>query len=425
MIVRMTTRRFILARALVSVALLMALATGCTQSTVGPNASEPAPSAVASVPDELVAQLAPGWTTLDLESQWGTTTLAIIPGSPFALLGIPAGYTFATLSAELLLAGACLTCEPNYYIASPEAQQGSIAVYEGDFTHEDLADQTAMDRVRAPRGLGNKGDGIIVAILDTGIDPTHPDLAARVRTDGYDFVSLDADPLDETDGLDQDLDGATDEGAGHGTHVAGIIRFLAPDAELLPVRVLDTEGNGTIFAFSQGIDHATTIGAHVINLSLALDSYSTVGHYVIQQANLQGIVMVSSIGNDASFTTTHFPASLPEVIGVAALDAADLKAGFSNYGPIVSVSAPGEGITSAYLFQGYATWSGTSMATSFVSAAAALARRAAITDTPAEIQTRLETTATALDHTGQPYQGLMGTGRIDVLGVVLSSGQGS
>ncbi|MBZ0267099.1 S8 family serine peptidase, partial [bacterium] len=371
-----------------------------------------------------VALVAPGWDTESIDLLFGTTTLAEIDGTPFALLEIPPGETFESLSLQLLAAGACTSCDPNYYIASPESQQGSIAVYEGGYSHEDYVDQDAMSRVQAPRGLGNKGHGMIVAIVDTGIDATHPDLAPRVRTDGFDFVSVDADPADDADGLDQDADGLTDEGAGHGTHIAGIVRYLAPDAELLPVRVLDSEGNGNVFALAQGIDHATGAGAHVINLSLALDGYSTVVDYMIQTANAQGIVVVASVGNDGVASATHFPASLPDVIGVAALDAADLKADFSNYGPIVAISAPGVGIMSTYLYQGYAVWNGTSMATPFLSAAAALAIRSDLAATPAEIASLLAQTADPLDHGGQAYEGQMGAGRVDVLAVILASGLG-
>jgi len=394
---------------------------GCGEQPAGPSSPEGAPRGAApAVPGELIAEVSDGWTLAQIEWTWGTETLSTIPGSAFALLEVPAGQTFETFQLELLLTGACTTCEPNYVVSSPEAQEGSIAFYEGDLTGDDVADQDAMKRVRAQVRAANKGKGITIAILDTGIDASHPALASQVRTDGWDFVGFDEDPHDEADGLDQDLDGITDEGAGHGTHVAGIVNFLAPKASLLPVRVLDSEGNGTIFGLAQGIDFATTAGAEVINMSLALNEHSTVAAWTLDAAHAAGTLCLASAGNDGVESDMHFPASHPTVMGIAALDASDLKASFSNYGSIVSISAPGTGIVSTYLFGGYAVWSGTSMATSFVSGAAALAYKAFPAFTPDEIRARIEARAVVLDHSGQPYDGLMGAGRLDVAGTVMS-----
>jgi subtilisin family serine protease len=132
-------------------------------------------------------------------------------------------------------------------------------------------------------------------------------------------------------------------------------------------------------------------------------------------------VVVASAGNGGAASATHFPADMPEVIGVAALDSADLKAGFSNYGTIVAVSAPGVGIVSTYLFQGYATWSGTSMAAPFISGTAALVIRLQPGWTPDQARTRVEDTAAAFSHFGKPYDGLMGAGRVDALAAVLTT----
>jgi subtilisin family serine protease len=146
-----------------------------------------------------------------------------------------------------------------------------------------------------------------------------------------------------------------------------------------------------------------------------------VAECTIRQAHAAGMVVVSSAGNGGAASATHFPAEMPEVMGVAALDPADLKAGFSNYGPIVAISAPGVGIVSTYLFHGYATWSGTSMAAPFVSGTAALVFRVMQGAGPDDVRARIETTAAALNHLGKPYDGLMGAGRVDALAAVLLS----
>ena len=107
-----------------------------------------------------------------------------------------------------------------------------------------------------------------MAVLDTGVGP-HPDLQP-VLLPGHDFIDDDNVPDDVGDGLDNDNDGVTDEGVGHGTHVAGIIHAIAPGARILPVRVLDSDAQGSVFAIAQGIRYAVDQKARVINLSLGL-----------------------------------------------------------------------------------------------------------------------------------------------------------
>jgi subtilisin family serine protease len=107
------------------------------------------------------------------------------------------------------------------------------------------------------------------------------------------------------------------------------------------------------------------------------------------------------------------------VISVAAVTAQDLKATFSNFGPHVDVSAPGVGIVSTYLYQGYASWSGTSMATPFISGAAAIAHETLPGSDADTIARSIEDAALRVNYTGQLYDGLMGAGRIDLLPIVL------
>jgi subtilisin family serine protease len=155
-----------------------------------------------------------------------------------------------------------------------------------------------------------------------------------------------------------------------------------------------------------------------MNMSLALNDHSTVARWALERAHAQGILLVASAGNGGTETNAHFPANLPEVIGVAAVDSQDRKAGFSSYGSTVGLSAPGLGIVSTYRFHGFASWSGTSMAAAIVSGAAALGFGAEPGATPDAVRGALEAAAVPMNHAGQPYEGLMGVGRLDVLGVV-------
>lgn len=212
------------------------------------------------------------------------------------------------------------------------------------------------------------GAGITVAIVDTGIDLDHPVLADRLVR-GYDFVENDPVPDDGADELDNDRDGCVDEGAGHGTHVAGIAALVAPEATLMPVRVLDTEGIGSYFDIVAGIVYAVDHGARIINLSLSGPSESKLLQAAVNYAWDKGVVTVAAAGA----YDVEYPARYERVISVGATDAQDHVAEFSDFrADQVTVFAPGVSIYSTYYDGGYAWWTGTSMATAFVSGETAL-----------------------------------------------------
>ncbi|MCL4863502.1 MAG: S8 family serine peptidase [Caldilineaceae bacterium] len=227
--------------------------------------------------------------------------------------------------------------------------------------------QAAIEQINLAAALTHtSGAGVQVAILDTGVDLDHPAFAGRLLA-GWDMVADDPLPQDEGSGL----------GWGHGTHVAGIIARVAPESKLIPLRVLDANGLGNTFTLAYAIEWATEQGADVINLSLGAEADSQVLRTAVQYALDRGVTIVAAGGNRGT-NQRQFPAAYPGVIGVTAVDEANRKADFANYGAAwVDLAAPGVGITSTFVGpdgSGYASWSGTSMATAFVSGAAALAR---------------------------------------------------
>jgi thermitase len=228
------------------------------------------------------------------------------------------------------------------------------------------------------------GSAVRVAVIDSGIDYTHPDLAGKYLG-GYDYVSPDGDPLDDH---------------GHGTHVAGTIAAamnnltgnpaeeegvvgVAPNALILAYKVCGPDGHCNDFAIAQAIAQAVTDGANVINMSLGGTEYSQAMYDAVQDAWNAGLVIVAGAGNDG-VSTQFYPAAFPNVISVGAFDEDHRRASFSNYGSWVDISAPGNAIMSSYPMSACAatttpgdtgcyTWlSGTSMATPHVSGAAAL-----------------------------------------------------
>lgn len=213
----------------------------------------------------------------------------------------------------------------------------------------------------------SEGAGILVAVLDTGVDATVPALAGRVSS-GWNYVEDTADTNDVAD------KGAGTSAVGHGTFVSGLVALVAPQAKILPERVLNSAGFGTIYGAAQAILDATRAGAKVINLSFGTPAQPTWNllQDAIQQAHNAGVVVVGAAGNDAS-TIQHFPAAQPPTISVAALDPGQATlTPFSDYGGWVDVAAPGQQVVGPLPGGGYATWSGTSMATPFVSGQAAL-----------------------------------------------------
>lgn len=217
------------------------------------------------------------------------------------------------------------------------------------------------------------GVGSVVAVLDTGVDADHEFFHGRILA-GYDMVDDDDNPDELADGIDQDGDGTADDAHGHGTFVAGIVLQIAPDATILPVRVLDAEGNGDRYAVVAGIEFAVNQGADIINLSFGLDGElgSKRLEEAVKWAKKQGVVVVAAAGNNAD-ENKHFPAALNDVISVTALgDTNHDVAGYANYGKWVTVAAPGNNIVSTTADGGYARWSGTSMASPVVSGAYAV-----------------------------------------------------
>lgn len=316
----------------------------------------------------------------------------------------------------------------------------TLAVIDGDPNPSKYHDQGAFNRIKAAEAHNySTGVGVAVAVIDTGVDYLHPDLIDHVLRDstnqvvGWDFVDNDNDPMDVTDGIDNDGDSLIDEGAGHGTHVAGIIALIAPGAKIVPIRVLDTEGTGTadhvadaIKWFADPNNQALAGYKRVINLSLGIPNVANrveVIHDALEQS--EGISYVStgaSSGNDNS-TFIHYPASTgEEVLAIAAVGPDDVKADFSNYGDSILVAAPGVGIYSTFIRDQngnpqWAWWSGTSMSTPFVTGEVALIK-SMLSDTT-DSGTIKDKVKDAVDDISNKNPGItIGNGRINLLKAV-------
>lgn len=251
----------------------------------------------------------------------------------------------------------------------------------------------------------HRAPSVTVAVLDTGVEASHPSLSARL-VPGYNALSPTLPPEDIADGTGN-------HALGHGTMVAGVILQVAPQAQILPVRVLNADGTGSVFNVVRGLRWAVAHGANVINLSFGTPTASRTLESAIQDARKAGIVVVASAGN-AGKEQKDYPAGFSDALAVAAVDASDHKTPYSNYGSHVSLSAPGTGITSTYVGGGFATWSGTSFAAPFVSGTAARVKALNPTWDPGKIGQALTKSARDINSLNPAYSGRLGKGVLNV-----------
>jgi thermitase len=375
------------------------------------------------VPQQVIVKLDPtvGATVQKINSTYGTTTLETFPGSTdIFLLGLPASSGVEKTVEQMVSDPRLLYAEPNFFAQPPEGGArhnawgaSDVAPTSDEYAIKALGLESAHDISR--------GEGTKVAILDTGAQLDHPTLIDNFENAGrYDFVEDDKNPSDRPLGKDTDCDGDKDEMVGHGTHVAGIVDITAPTAKIMPLRVLDTEGYGNVFTIAKAVYIAQHNRADVINLSLGSPSRSRLLQEVIKDATANGVLVAAAAGNSNSLIAEYpaagngVAASAEGLVAVTSVNRYDQKSDFANYGRWVDIAAPGESIRSAFPVSKYAYWSGTSMATPFVSGQAALIHAVYPTLDPAGVEKKVRCSVRPLLTTDPLYAAMLGAGRADV-----------
>lgn len=321
-----------------------------------------------------------------------------------------------------------------------------------DFPNDTLFyEQFYMDILKIPEAwdsLGTKRQ-VLVAVVDTGVDYDHPDLAENI------WINPGEDGLDEngqnkrSNGVDDDNNGYIDDwrgwdflsstdttgydndpipGHSHGTHVSGTIAAvinnitgiagICDSIKILPIKIGEDNPFATSLRNSyEGLLYAAKMGAEIINCSWGGTSSSITEQEVVDLATELGSCIIAAAGNDNS-DIAFYPASYNNVLSVAASDAEDRKAYFSNYFGTVDIIAPGIDIISTIVGGGYAKWRGTSMATPIVAGVAAMVKMKYPEYSPVQLQEHLKATTDNIDELNPDFAGKIGKGRVSALKAV-------
>ena len=314
------------------------------------------------------------------------------------------------------------TIEPNYIYTIPKQDREAIEPNRANISASAPNDpqyskQWHLHTINVEQAWDDtKGSGVTVAIIDTGVSKV-PDLAKTEFVTGYDFVN--------------DKETADDDN-GHGTHVAGTVAQstnnnygvagIAYQAKIMPLKVLASSGGGTITDIADAIRFAADNKADVINMSLGGGGESQIMKDAIEYAHNKGVVIVAAAGNE-NRDSASYPARYARVISVAATDAQNEKAEFSNYGAGVDIAAPGGGNGSKIWQETIdpetnepivAGLQGTSMAAPHVAGVAALIKSVGVTQ-PDEVLAVLQQSVRKIDTDPQNY---FGAGHLDASAAV-------
>lgn len=257
------------------------------------------------------------------------------------------------------------------------SKNSDVEYVEPDFTATALntandpqftsGNQWALQKIAAPVAWNTTigSSNVIVAVIDSGVSATHPDLAGKVLP-GYDFINNDTDATDDN---------------GHGTAVAGLIGAatnngigmagVSWNSMILPVKALGADGNGSYSAIANAIIWAADRGARVINLSLGGTSASTTLQNAVNYAWNRNCVVIAAAGNSGN-NIPQYPGACSNVVAVSATDSNDLRPSWSNFGSYVDVSAPGVNVLTLQGANSYSNWNGTSFSSPITAGVVAL-----------------------------------------------------
>ena len=356
------------------------------------------------VPGQAVMRINFGELAETIISGTGALVLDSIAGRQIYLLEFPKFIPIDSILARVGKNEGVIQIQPNYRHSFPECQQMSQSFpdqnappFEEGAQPESYYKQDALEVVHADSaGLLADGEGVIVAVIDNGLDLDHPLFHQRIADGGYDFIDGDPTPAEDTGAM-----------YGHGTFVSSMVSLLAPGCTILPIRAFNSDGIGTTYSIMEALNLATVSGARIANLSFCYPDYNPILETAFHDAELAGMILVAAAGNDST-SAASYPAAYTSVMGISAIDTNEVLADFSNYGDYVDLCAPGVNVYGALPDDRWGWWSGTSFSAPIVSGICALvlSRDSAA---PADVmRVHLEQTArTALEWGGVDPPSLM------------------
>ncbi|MEQ9097354.1 MAG: S8 family serine peptidase [Phycisphaerales bacterium] len=376
------------------------------------------------VPGQVVVRFAPGADIPGFLARWraeyGAEIITRTTSRPIYLLSVFEGDEEEFVD-DVEFDPALDWAEPNYFGRDENPDPGTQSIFVAS-TSGAFQSQPAMKAlgVDAAQRFAT-GRGIVVAAIDSGLDPAHPVLAGKLAPGGWNFITGTPDVADVGDGIDSDGDDLIDESVGHGTMVAGLIARIAPDANILPLKVLDSDGLTNTFLMVEAIFYAIDNGAHIANVSMGTTRQTLVIDAALAEARDAGMLVVASTGNEDD-SNPRFPSGSSDesglglgVLAVAAVDDDNRRAEFSNYGPHVSLTAPGVDITSTTPGGGYGRANGTSFAAPMVAAGAALYWSGAPDASAGSVRDRLLAFTVDVSAQNPSFDDELGAGRLHVL----------
>lgn len=372
-------------------------------------------------PDRVFVRLQPGISITAINQTYGTTVNPgqSIPSRGMYLLDLPPGASESTYVSLLQNDSRIASADFNFYVVDEDPNGTTRRMYLS--VPRDWYDQDAVPGIIGlPAAFGqSRGGGVVVAVIDTGVDASHPLLAGSISPKGYNFLTNSTTTLDVQQNVDTNQNGEFDQLFGHGTLVAGLVLRVAPDARIMPIVAMDSDGYATIFRLAQGLYHALDNGAHVANVSMGMESDPPLLRDVIADVESQGLIVVASAGNRAN-SNPDYPAGTSSLgtLAIAATTDSDIRAEFSNYGAWVSLTAPGVDVVSTVPGGGFGVASGTSLSAPLVAGAAAAVRAICPIIPAAQIDGILQTRAASINAQNPGFAGQLGSGRLNVAAAV-------
>lgn len=351
-----------------------------------------------AIEHQFVVRLSPGQAIEDVTASYNALVIGSYPSGQLYLLQSSGELNDADQAVEFELDDRIEHSEQNLQnaVAEGHTQSFFVRTAQAAYSPQPVVGMLALSRVHTL----STGVGITIAVLDTGVSP-HPLLASHLRADGFNFIDENTDTADI----------GTGAMAGHGTFVSGIVHLVATDADILPVKVLDSTGFGTSFTIAAGILYAVEHGANVINLSLSTPEDSGAVASAVAHARAAGVILVGATQNTRN-DDLMYPAANTGVIAVAATDMQDHLAQFSGYGRYISLCAPGTNVVGPLPGNDYGMSSGTSAASALVAGCVAVVRSRFPSMTSAQIEQRLMSSALDIDTRNPDLEGDLGSGRV-------------